>query len=84
MTAFKLNQQSSEDVIRWTQAKLQASDASQNEGGEQGQRGKQRAGTKSLPLMFVGVLTMLAAPVKSEEEFKAVGYDCSSPTNIKV
>ena len=34
--------------------------------------------------MFVGILAVLAAPVWSEEEFKAVGYDCSAPTNIGV
>lgn len=44
----------------------------------------ERAGTKTIPTMFVGILAVLTAPVRSKQEFKAVGYDCSAPTNIRV
>ena len=44
----------------------------------------QRAGVKSIHLIFVGILAVLTAPVRSKEVFKAVGYDCRGPTNIKV
>ena len=33
--------------------------------------------------MFVGVL-MILIPVKSDDEFRAVGYDCSTPSDIKM
>ena len=33
-------------------------------------------------MMFVGLLSVLVTPVKSDEDFKAVGYDCYSPTII--
>ena len=34
--------------------------------------------------MFLGLVAAMAVPTKGENNFVAVGYDCSNPTNIKV
>ena len=40
------------------------------------------AGTKTIPLMFVG-LVMILVPVEAGDEFRAVVFDCSTPSNIR-
>jgi len=45
---------------------------------------KTRAGMKTIPMIFVGLLTVLATPVRSEDDFSVLGFNCSSPTNIRV
>ena len=40
------------------------------------------AGTKTIPLMFVRML-MILVPVEAGDEFRAVAYDCSTPSDIR-
>ena len=52
-------------------------------GGERARRDK-RPGNATLPLMFFGLVAALMVPIKGEENFGVVGYDCSDPSNIRV
>ena len=43
-----------------------------------------RAGNRTIPLMFLGIIAVLTNPTKSSGNFNVLGYDCRNPSDIKV
>ena len=61
----------------------QPGDAGRSGNKTRRRRNRPGAGAKTIPLMFVGVM-MILVPVESGNEFRAVGYYCSTPSDIKM
>ena len=66
------------------QANLVNLDIQGGDKAEDREGGQAKEQKPKLPLMFLGLVAAMAVPTKGENNFVAVGYDCSNPTNIKV
>ena len=52
----------------------------QEQHGGQGTRTNKRAWSRSLPLMFIGMIAVLAVLTRSDRNFNVNPYDCSAPS----